>query len=71
MKVPLVFMGYYNPILSYGIEAYAADCAEAGVDALIVPDLPPDEASGIAHRAAGARAWAGGHARAHQHGGAH
>ena len=45
VKVPLVFMGYYNPILSYGIEAYAADCAEAGVDALIVPDLPPDEAS--------------------------
>lgn len=42
--VPLVFMGYYNPILRYGVEAYAADCADAGVDALLVPDLPPDEA---------------------------
>ena len=44
VSLPLVFMGYYNPILRYGIAAYAADCAEAGVDALIVPDLPPDEA---------------------------
>lgn len=44
VTVPLLFMGYYNPILHYGITAYAADCAEAGVDALIVPDLPPDEA---------------------------
>ena len=44
VTVPLLFMGYYNPILQYGITAYAADCAEAGVDALIIPDLPPDEA---------------------------
>ena len=44
-RVPLVFMGYYNPILSYGIDAYAADCADAGVDALLVPDLPPEEAA--------------------------
>ena len=42
--VPLIFMGYYNPILQYGPAAYAADCADAGVDALLVPDLPPDEA---------------------------
>ncbi len=41
--VPLVFMGYYNPILSYGLEAYARDCAEAGVDGLLIPDLPPEE----------------------------
>ena len=45
VKAPLLFMGYYNPILSYGVRAYARDCAEAGVDALIVPDLPPDEAA--------------------------
>ncbi len=45
--LPLLFMGYYNPILRYGIAAYAADCAEAGVDALIIPDLPPDEAGGL------------------------
>ena len=44
VRIPLLFMGYYNPILSYGVEAYAKDCAEAGVDALLVPDLPPDEA---------------------------
>ncbi len=43
-RIPLLFMGYYNPILSYGVDAYARDCAEAGVDALIVPDLPPEEA---------------------------
>ena len=42
--LPFIFMGYYNPILRYGIAAYAADCADAGVDALIIPDLPPDEA---------------------------
>ena len=44
VSLPLLFMGYYNPILRYGIAEYAADCADAGVDALIVPDLPPDEA---------------------------
>ena len=44
VAAPLVFMGYYNPILRYGPAEYAADCADAGVDALLVPDLPPDEA---------------------------
>jgi tryptophan synthase alpha chain len=44
IAAPLVLMGYYNPILSYGVGAYAARCAEAGVDGLIVPDLPPEEA---------------------------
>lgn len=44
VSVPLVLMGYYNPILSYGLETYAKDVAEAGADALIVPDLPPEEA---------------------------
>ena len=43
VQVPLLFMGYYNLILSYGIEAYARDCAEAGLDGLIVPDLPSEE----------------------------
>ena len=41
---PVVLMGYYNPILSYGPERFAADAAEAGVDGLIVVDLPPEEA---------------------------
>ncbi len=44
VTAPLVLMGYYNPILSYGPAAYVAHCAQAGVDGLIVPDLPPEEA---------------------------
>lgn len=40
---PFVFMGYYNPILAYGIEAFCHECREGGVDGLIVPDLPPEE----------------------------
>jgi len=40
---PLAFMSYYNPLLSYGLERFTADCAAAGVAGLIVPDLPPDE----------------------------
>lgn len=42
--VPLLFMGYYNPFLRYGLDAFADDSAGAGVDGLIVPDLPPEEA---------------------------
>jgi len=41
---PLLLMGYYNPILSHGLEAYVDDCLASGVDGLIVPDLPPEEA---------------------------
>ncbi len=41
---PLVLMGYFNPIVAYGIGAFCRDCSEAGVDGLIVPDLPPEEA---------------------------
>jgi tryptophan synthase alpha subunit len=43
VSVPLMLMGYYNPILSYGREAYAKDCAGAGADGLLIPDLPPEE----------------------------
>jgi len=43
-KTPLVLMGYYNPIYSYGAERFARDAAEAGVDGLIIVDLPPEEA---------------------------
>jgi tryptophan synthase alpha chain len=41
-------MGYLNPILSHGVEAFARDCERAGVDALIAPDLLPEEAGEIA-----------------------
>jgi tryptophan synthase alpha chain len=42
--VPLVLMGYYNPIFKYGLREFVADAASAGVDGLIIPDLPPEEA---------------------------
>jgi len=43
VKVPLVLMGYYNPILQYGVERFAYDAKNAGVAGVIVPDLPFDE----------------------------
>ena len=43
--IPLVFMGYFNPVLWYGAELFCRDCAGAGVDGLIIPDLPPEEGS--------------------------
>lgn len=43
VDTPFIFMGYYNPVYAYGLEAYVAKCAEVGVDGLIVPDLPPEE----------------------------
>ncbi len=42
--VPLVLMGYYNPILAYGLERFARVAQEVGADGVIVPDLPPEEA---------------------------
>jgi tryptophan synthase alpha chain len=42
---PLVFMTYFNPVLSYGLEEFCAACGRSGVDGLIIPDLPPDEGS--------------------------
>ena len=45
VRRPLLLMGYYNPILAYGLAQFGRDCGEAGVDGLIVPDLPPEEAS--------------------------
>jgi tryptophan synthase alpha chain len=50
--VPIVLMTYYNPVLSYGVEKFAAEAAAAGVDGVIVPDLPLEE-SGPLRRAAG------------------
>jgi tryptophan synthase alpha chain len=43
-QVPLLLFSYFNPILAYGIEAFARDAAEAGVDGVLCVDLPPDEA---------------------------
>ena len=45
VDTPALLMGYYNPILAYGQEAFVRDAAEAGADGFIVPDLPPEEAA--------------------------
>ncbi|KAI9492084.1 tryptophan synthase beta subunit-like PLP-dependent enzyme [Zychaea mexicana] len=43
LTVPVVFMGYYNPVLAYGEENLVRDCKEAGVNGYIMVDLPPEE----------------------------
>lgn len=43
-EVPIVLMTYYNPVFKYGDEKFVRDATRAGVDGIIVPDLPPDEA---------------------------
>lgn len=40
VEIPLIMMGYLNPILHYGIEAFCKSCVEAGVSGMIIPDLP-------------------------------
>lgn len=47
VDVPLVPMGYANPIYAMGEENFAAACREVGVDGVIVPDLPPEEGEGL------------------------
>jgi len=43
-RIPIILMTYYNPIFKYGEEKFVEDACSAGVDGIIVPDLPPDEA---------------------------
>lgn len=52
MTQPFCAMTYYNPLFSYGIEKFVADAVASGIDGLIVPDLPPEEADEL-ERAAG------------------
>ncbi|WP_394975565.1 tryptophan synthase subunit alpha [uncultured Croceitalea sp.] len=42
VSVPLIVMGYFNPMLQYGVEAFCKKCAEIGIDGIIMPDLPLD-----------------------------
>jgi tryptophan synthase alpha chain len=42
VSIPLIIMGYFNPMLQYGVEAFCKKCQEIGVDGLIIPDLPLD-----------------------------
>jgi tryptophan synthase alpha chain len=45
VQIPLVLMGYYNPMLAYGLERFIRDAADAGADGFIVPDLPVEEST--------------------------
>lgn len=47
-EIPIILMGYINPILRYGIEKFCMDASEKGVDGLIVPDAPIEESSKLA-----------------------
>jgi tryptophan synthase alpha chain len=47
VDVPLILMTYYNPVFRYGEEAFVADALDVGVDGIIVPDLPPEEAQAL------------------------
>jgi tryptophan synthase alpha chain len=53
-ETPIVFMTYLNPVIAYGMQRFAADAADAGADAVILTDLPPEE-SAAALEAFGAR----------------
>ena len=55
IEIPLLIMGYFNPLLAYGVERFVHDAAEAGIDGLIIVDLPPHEAAELENpaRAAG------------------
>ncbi len=44
-QIPSVFMTYFNPVFSYGLEKFCGACASSGVSGLIIPDLPPEEGS--------------------------
>ncbi|MCK0158416.1 tryptophan synthase subunit alpha [Cellulophaga sp. F20128] len=40
VSIPLILMGYFNPMMQYGVEAFCKKCQEIGIDGLIIPDLP-------------------------------
>ncbi|WP_420321876.1 tryptophan synthase subunit alpha [Flagellimonas sp.] len=42
VSIPLIIMGYFNPVLQYGVEAFCQKCQEVGIDGVILPDLPLD-----------------------------
>ena len=52
VESPLVFMGYYNPYLRYGLDKFLDDASDAGLDGMIVPDLPTEEAGRLSEMAA-------------------
>ena len=53
-QVPIVLMGYFNPVFLYGVAKFAADAAAAGVDGILIVDLPPEEAGELKSAASSA-----------------
>ena len=49
-EVPLVFLGYYNQFLAFGLKRFAAEAQMSGLNGVIVPDLPPEEAGPLGGR---------------------
>ncbi|MFC2005542.1 tryptophan synthase subunit alpha [Chloroflexota bacterium] len=45
VDIPMVFMTYFNPVYSYGLEEFCNACTRSGINGLIIPDLPPEEGS--------------------------
>jgi tryptophan synthase alpha chain len=43
VQLPLILMGYFNPVLQYGVERFCKKCRDTGIDGVILPDLPPEE----------------------------
>src|SRR5207247_9820670 len=52
VRAPIVLLTYYNPVLQFGLPAFAETAAKVGVDGVIVADLPPEEAAPLATEAA-------------------
>jgi len=50
-SAPLLLMGYANPVLQYGLDNFCRDAKSSGVEGMIIPDLPPEEADELAERA--------------------
>jgi tryptophan synthase alpha chain len=48
-NIPLIFMSYYNPLLQFELRDFCRSCAEAGLDGLIIPDMPPEEGEELEH----------------------
>jgi tryptophan synthase alpha chain len=47
ISTPLVFITYFNAVLRYGIEQFCVNCADSGIEGLIIPDLPPEEGTEV------------------------
>ena len=52
IETPIILMGYYNPILAYGVESFITKAAQVGVNGLIIVDLPPEEGEAVKRKCA-------------------